>query len=141
VATIKQAATVVSRLARNARSQSARALCGQQQPQALPKASGVTPLRAGAQCPWRRNSPWRLMDARPGEPRIAARLMTSRTTLDDKNVSRRWRKQLCPYCKQPFLGRGGVVAYCTAQCAADPHKLATRLRRNAKRRSSVMREQ
>jgi hypothetical protein len=98
-------------------------------------------LDTGAQCPWRHNGPWRPMDARPGQPRIAARLMTSRTTLDEKNVSRRWRKQLCPYCKQPFLGRGGVVAYCSAQCAADAHKLATRLRRNAKRRSSVMREQ
>jgi hypothetical protein len=50
----------------------------------------------------------------------AAALMTSRnrTTLDDKNVSRRWRKQLCPYCNQPFLGRGGAVIYCSSRCAA-----------------------
>jgi hypothetical protein len=50
--------------------------------------------------------------------------MTSRyrTTLDDKNASRRWRKQLCAYCKQPFLGRGGTVAYCSVQCSAQARK-------------------
>ena len=29
---------------------------------------------------------------------------TLRTTLDDKDVSRRWRKQLCPYCHLAYMG-------------------------------------
>ncbi len=35
----------------------------------------------------------------------AAGLMVSRyrTTLDDEKATRRWRKLMCAYCKQPFL--------------------------------------
>ena len=68
--------------------------------------------------------------------------MTSRnrTTLDDKNVSRRWRKQLCPYCEQPFLGRGGAVTYCSSRCAATARykRRITRLKREAERLTAVL---
>jgi hypothetical protein len=63
--------------------------------------------------------------------------MTSRyhTTLDHKNASRRWRKQLCAYCKQPFLGRGGTVTYCSVQCSvgARQERRLTKQRAAAKR--------
>jgi|KBSSwiStaDraftv2_1062776.scaffolds.fasta_scaffold1872817_2 hypothetical protein len=57
--------------------------------------------------------------------------MTSRyrTSLDDKKASRLWRKQSRAYCKQPFLGRGGRVAYCSVECLAEARK-----RRQAERR-------
>jgi hypothetical protein len=73
--------------------------------------------------------------------------MTSRnrTALDDKNVSRRWRKQLCPYCKQSFLGRGGAVTYCSARCASAARykRRVTRLKREAdeQRRMELIEEE